>query len=105
MHTSESGPESAGNADVQDAKLGPAGGAGHPAAQPRLRPLLVLPAGKPLAHTGETPHGPAVALLALPLAFFLAHAQQLNVGALLHAANAGLQLLGTDKTFHYVFKE
>ena len=90
---------SAGHADVQDAELGPAGGARHPAAQPGLGPLLVLPTGEPLAHAGQAPHGAAVALLALALALALslsrAQAQQLDVGHLLHAADTGLQLLGT----------
>lgn len=61
--------------------------------------LLVLPAGKPLAHAGEAPHGATVTPLAAgaavgpPLAVLLAQPEQLDVGVDLHAADAGLQLL------------
>lgn len=55
--------------------------------------LLVLPAGKPLAHAGEAPHGPAVALLALALVRLLAVLDELDVGNSLHAPYAWLQLL------------
>lgn len=59
--------------------------------------LLVLPAGKPLAHAGQAPHGPAVALLALPLVGLLAVLDELDVGNGLHAAYARLQLLREEK--------
>ena len=83
--------------DIQDAELGPAGGAGHRATQPGLWVLLVLAAGKPLPQAGQAPHGPAVALLTLPIAslgIFLAQTKELDACWGLHAADARFQLLG-----------
>lgn len=63
------------------------------AGQPGLWMLLVLAACKPLAHTGEAPHGAAVALLTLSFVRLMAILHQLDVGVSLHAANTGLQFL------------
>lgn len=84
---------SAHSAHIQNAKTCTAGRAGHTAGQPGVRALLVLAAGEPLAHAGETPHGAAVALLALAFGHFLASLHQLHAGPCLHAADARLQLL------------
>lgn len=59
--------------------------------------LLVLSAGKPLAHAGEAPHGPAVALLAFPLVRLLAVLDELDVSNSLHTPYAWLQLLREEK--------
>lgn len=88
------------HANVQYTEASSAGGTGHSAAQPGLRPLLVLATGKPPAHTGHTPHGPTQAALALPIrvqALGLTLSHQFDVGWDLHTANTLLQLLSTGQ--------
>ena len=78
---------------VQHTEVGPTRGARGPAAEPGLGLVLVLAAGKPLAHALEAPHGPAVAGHAVAAVHAVAQLVQLHVGHLLHAADAVLHLL------------
>ena len=52
---------SVNSTDIQHTEACPTRRAGRLASHPGLRLALVLPATEPLAHTGQTPHRPAVA--------------------------------------------
>ena len=78
-------------ADVEHTEHGSTRRTRGSTSHPCLRLLLLLPAGKPLAHALQTPHGPTEALHALAL--LLAPLHQLDVRLFLHTANARLNLL------------
>lgn len=93
------------HAHVQNAEASPAGGTGHSAAKPGLRPLLVLATGKPPTHTGHAPHGPTHAALALPISvgtLGLTQLHQFDICWDVHTANTRLQLLSTGQAVRLV---